>query len=165
MADTWMNSTSSARGLGRPGGRAKAKRAKRAPALSEQQVQRAVAKYLDYALPQFGALWFHPANGGLRDVRVAQKLKAEGVKPGVADIIIIWDGRCIAIELKAQKGRQSPAQKDWADALTLAGGCYKVCRSVDEVEEFLDAAGLPLRARTKIKPIQEEAGRLGHSAK
>jgi predicted RecB family endonuclease len=46
----------------------------------------------------------------------AGRLKAEGVMPGVADIVIVWQGRAIAIELKAKRGSQSPAQKAWADA-------------------------------------------------
>lgn len=116
--------------------------------MSEHKLQIAVTNFLRVALPQ-DATWFAVPNGGFRKLRTAQKLKAEGVRPGVADIIIIWKGRAFAIELKTPHGRQSPAQKEWAENFTLAGGVYHVARSVDEVEGLLNAAGVPLQARTK----------------
>jgi hypothetical protein len=116
---------------------------------SEHQIQCAVARYLDLALEGVpNCIWWAVPNGGYRDVRTASKLKAEGVKPGVSDIMVLWGGRLICIELKTAKGRQSPEQKQWADDATLSGAAYYVARSVEQVEEFLDAAGLPLRART-----------------
>jgi hypothetical protein len=119
-------------------------------AASEHQIQCAVARYLDLALDGVpNCIWWAVPNGGFRDVRTASKLKAEGVKPGVSDIMVLWGGRLICIELKTAKGRQSPEQKQWADSATCAGAAYYVARSVEQVEEFLDAAGLPLRARTK----------------
>ena len=120
------------------------------PAASEHQIQCAVARFLDLALDGIpNCIWWAVPNGGFRDVRTASKLKAEGVKPGVSDIMILWGGRLICIELKTAKGRQSPEQKQWADDATMAGAAYYVARSVEQVEEFLSTAGLPLRARTK----------------
>ena len=88
-------------------------------------------------------------SGGKRVSVAAAKAKREGLKPGVSDIMILWGGRLICIELKTSTGRQSPEQKEWADSATCAGAAYYVARSVEQVEEFLDAAGVPLRARTK----------------
>jgi hypothetical protein len=113
---------------------------------TEAALQRTVVQYLTHALPRHEALFWHTPNGGWRSRATAGRLKAEGVMPGVADIVIVWQGRVIAIELKAKRGSQSPAQKAWADALTLAGGAYAVCRSLEAVERFLDVAGIPLRA-------------------
>ena len=113
---------------------------------TEAALQRAVVQYLTLALPPHEALFWHTPNGGWRARATAGRLKAEGVMPGVADIVIVWKGRCIAIELKAKTGSQSKAQKVWADHFTLAGGAYAVCRSVEAVERFLDAAGINLRA-------------------
>ncbi|RAN36351.1 VRR-NUC domain-containing protein [Hyphomonas sp. GM-8P] len=112
----------------------------------ESALQKAVVEYLRLALTPHEAVFWHTPNGGYRAPRTAARLKAEGVVPGVADIIIIWAGRCIAIELKAKGGSQSAAQKAWADQFTTAGGAYAVCRSVEAVERFLDAAGINLRA-------------------
>jgi hypothetical protein len=113
---------------------------------TEAALQRAVVQYLTLALPPHEALFWHTPNGGWRSRATAGRLKAEGVMPGVADIVIVWQGRVVAIELKTKDGSQSPAQKAWADQFTTAGGAYAVCRSVEAVERLLDAAGIPLRA-------------------
>jgi hypothetical protein len=119
---------------------------------TEADLQRAARQLLTVALPRHEALFFHVPNGGYRALATAGRLKAEGVVPGVADFIVIWKGRALAIELKACKGRLSKAQQNWGDAFTLAGGCYAVCRSLGDVGAFLDAAGVPLRASVGEAP-------------
>jgi len=127
---------------------------------SEHVIQCAVARYLDLALDGVpDCIWWAVPNGGTFASRIdtngkrvsvaAAKAKREGLKPGVADVMVLWRGRLICIELKTAKGRQSPEQKNWAEAATCAGAVYYVARSVEEVEEFLDTCGVPLRARTK----------------
>jgi len=130
-------------------------------AASEHVIQCAVARYLDLALDGVpGCIWWAVPNGGTFASRVdrssgkrvsvaAVKAKREGLKPGVSDIMVLWGGRLICIELKTAKGRQSPEQKEWADAATCAGAAYYVARSVEDVEEFLDTCGVPLRARSR----------------
>jgi hypothetical protein len=115
---------------------------------TEEQIQGAVADYLDRALPD-DAVWFHAPNGGHRHPAVAAKLKWLGVKPGVPDIFIVWRGRSICIELKAHKGTLSDAQKAMQQRLILSGAVvFEVARSVDEVEGFLKGVGIPLHATT-----------------
>ena len=62
-------------------------------------------------------LCFSVPNGGWRGnkgVMVGRKLKFEGLLRGVADLILLLpDGECVFIEVKAAKGRQSPEQKDF----------------------------------------------------
>lgn len=113
--------------------------------MTEHDLQKAVASYLDWALPSPEAVWFAVPNGGKRHVAVGAKLKAEGVKPGVADIIVIWKGRALAIELKVGRNGQQHTQKAWQEAFTLAGGVYCLCKSMDAVYDFLDAAGVPMQ--------------------
>jgi hypothetical protein len=57
----------------------------------------------------------------------------------------------IFIELKAAKGRQSPDQKDFANACEAFGATYLICRSVDDAEIMLGACGIPLHARSLAK--------------
>jgi hypothetical protein len=62
--------------------------------------------------------------------------------PGVSDILgVLHGGRIICIEVKSPKGRISPHQQQFIDAINSAGGLAFVARSVDEVinvlEEFL----------------------------
>lgn len=51
---------------------------------------------------------------------------------GVADIVGIWNGRGIAIEIKTPKGRLSEAQKHFLSSYKKAGGLVCVLRSVDD---------------------------------
>jgi len=50
----------------------------------EHKLQVAICKYLDLCGYEFFAI----PNGGLRNIKVAAKLKQEGVKAGVADLFV-----------------------------------------------------------------------------
>jgi hypothetical protein len=113
----------------------------------EEALQRTVASYLDLALPR-DAVWFHPPNGGARSKAEAGIFKAMGVKRGVPDLIIIYRGRVVAIELKAPGGTRSPAQKLMHAQLSAAGALVYTATSIEEVESFLRVAFIPLKATT-----------------
>lgn len=69
-------------------------------------------------------LLHHIPNGGKRDKRTAEKLKAEGVKAGVPDICLPVARKGynnLYIELKRIGGKASKAQKQWIDKLNKAG--------------------------------------------
>ena len=106
----------------------------------------AVASYLDLALPP-DAAWTTVEHGGKRGKREAGRLKAKGVRAGWPDILIIYRGRAICIELKSEKGRLSPAQKDLHPRLQLAGALVYTATRIEHVEGFLRAT-VPLRATT-----------------
>lgn len=113
----------------------------------ELQLHIAVADYLKLALPA-EVIWFHPANGEKRDLRSAAKLKAMGVKAGVADLIFaLPGGRFGAIELKAGVGRPSEAQNAFALACADIGAAYGLCRSLNSVACVLASWGVALKAR------------------
>jgi hypothetical protein len=115
--------------------------------MSEERLQIEVAKVLDAS----GLCWCHVPNGGKRNVIVAAKLKRQGVKRGVPDVLI-FDGICsykpnskvlqgysgLAIELKnGKQGRVLPEQKAWHEHLVRNGWRVEVCRSLDEVLRVL----------------------------
>ena len=114
----------------------------------EQSFQRSVASYLDLALPR-DAVWFHCPSGGGRSKAEAGIFKAMGVKPGVPDIIIVYRGRVVAIELKSEKGRLSPAQKLMHAQLSVAGALVYTATRIEEVESFLRVI-IPLKATTRV---------------
>jgi len=114
----------------------------------EAQLQRAVAEYLDVALPA-DAVWTAIGHGGGGKTRGAI-LKGMGVKAGMPDIMIIWRGQVIFIELKAGRGGLSRAQKAFHDRLYLAGASITVCRCLSDVHVFLGTRGVPLRARVAV---------------
>lgn len=108
----------------------------------EEALQRSVAAFLDVALPR-EAVWFHPPNGGARTKAEAGVFRATGVKPGVPDVVIIYRGRPLFIELKnpARRGHKngglSDAQVEMRERLTRAGAVYHVCYTLDEVIGFV----------------------------
>lgn len=112
----------------------------------EEALQRAITDYLDASLPS-SAWWCAIPNGGGRSKAEAGILKATGVKAGAPDLIIVWDGIFFGIELKAPSGRLSDNQKAACDMIVRAGGFYTVIRSLDELEVYLIAQGVPMRGR------------------
>ena len=54
-------------------------------------------------------------------------------KPGISDIIGIYNGRFLAIEVKTQKGRLSEHQKVFLKDVEDNGGIAIVARSVEDV--------------------------------
>lgn len=101
----------------------------------EQQLHRAVADYLNAALPPDAWWTTFPLGGGGR-IRGAL-LKRAGVKVGTPDILIIWRGRSYWIELKAGKNKPTPEQHECAAHLWRAGSIVVVLRSLQEAEETL----------------------------
>lgn len=122
----------------------------------EHNIQVAICDVLTYGLPKGAIFWAVP-NGGSRSKFTAKngrtfsleakRLKDEGVKPGVSDLMILCEGRLICLEVKTEKGRQSPAQKEWEQEVTAAGGLYRVVRSTDDVRTFLTMVIPTFKAR------------------
>ena len=70
-------------------------------------------------------------NGGRRSKSEAMRLKAEGVDPGIPDLVVPeWLWWC---EMKRQKGGTvSKEQKKWHEYLKWCGYQVSVCRGCDE---------------------------------
>jgi len=113
----------------------------------EQGLQITVAAFLDWALPE-DYRWLHIPNGEKRNPVIAAILKAMGVKPGAADVLILCpNGRFIWIELKSTKGRLSTDQASWRDWCHAIGAPWFLCRSLDDVVAACEDAGVPLLGR------------------
>lgn len=113
----------------------------------EQALHKAVATFLDLALPRT-AFWFHPPNGGRRLGVDGAILRRLGVKAGVPDLIIIHDGRIFCIELKAgAHSKLTEPQRRVHHRLMTAGAHVQTCRTVGEVADFL---GQFMKLRGKV---------------
>ena len=60
-----------------------------------------------------------------------------GSFPGVSDILGIWQGKLLAIEIKAPKGNISDHQQVFIDRINAEGGLAFVARDIDTVIEKL----------------------------
>lgn len=115
------------------------------PPPSEAFEQKALARWLTFRK----LLWCHVPNGGPRHIFAARNLQAQGVMPGVPDILIFSPPpaspslRGVAIELKREGkiGVVSPAQKRWLAALTDAGWATRVARGAAEAIAWLHDLG------------------------
>ncbi len=120
--------------------------AKRKRNTPEEDLQRTVAEYLDIIAPIRGFWWSHIAHGGFRTRAEAGIFKAMGLKPGIADILILASYQDITyvywIELKAEGRKQSDNQIAFQEAMEELGCEYCVCWSVDEVIATLEGWGL-----------------------
>jgi hypothetical protein len=90
-----------------------------------------------------GAVAFAIGNGGKRHPKVALEMKAEGVKPGVPDIYIIYRRQSYFLEMKKLRGgRVSCEQKVMMARLVGAGAICAVANGLDEAIRQLEAWGL-----------------------
>ena len=92
------------------------------PDQSEAQITRAIRgilKHLD--------IWHFKLHQGL------------GSTPGIPDIVGIWQGKPLFIEVKTRKGKLSEAQEIKIKEITRAGGIAFVARGIDDV---IDALGI-----------------------
>ena len=108
----------------------------------EHRIQVACFNWFNVQYPKLRGLLYHVANGGWRNKVVAAKLKAGGVVPGVADLILdIARGgyHGLRIELKTAKGKQSPVQRDWQRLEEAHGYKYIICRSLEEFQGEVSA--------------------------
>jgi len=86
-------------------------------------------------------LLFAVPNGGARDVVTGKRLKEEGVKRGVPDVwlpVARGGYHGLVIELKAGKGRPTPEQKEWLQALAEQGYVALVCVGFDEAKREIE---------------------------
>lgn len=108
----------------------------------EQQLQRAVCHHLRLCgVP--GLVWFHVPNGGKRNKIEGAIFKGLGVKAGVSDLILLHEGRCFALELKAKSGMKlTKAQVEFQQSFRAAGGYATWATSIDEALTMLGGWGL-----------------------
>ena len=77
-------------------------------------------------------LIFSVPNGAHVSKQQAMKLKATGLIAGVSDLIVIQPNRCVFVELKIDKGKQSDKQIDFEKKVKSLGFEYYVVRSLEE---------------------------------
>lgn len=77
---------------------------------------------------------WHTPNEGRRTAFERFKAKALGVVSGVSDLILISDGKLLALELKTGKNRMTENQKTFHDAILKNGFWVAVAYNVEQVD-------------------------------
>ena len=109
--------------------------------VTEKQIETAILTYLSF-LPKCFA-WKNNSVGVYDVARgVHRKSKNKFAINGVADILGIYHGRLLAIEVKRTKSsRVSREQRDFLERVRRLGGIAGVCTSVEEAKELLKSSG------------------------
>jgi hypothetical protein len=125
----------------------------------EADLQRAVVTALRFALPK-GAIIHHCANevteAGPRGAKRQAILVGMGVHPGFSDLVILCDRRVLFLELKSVKGRLSPAQAEFRDAVLAQGFGWALVRSLDDALDALADHGFTTRMARAPKTSTSE---------
>ena len=66
------------------------------------------------------------------------QLVSMGMRSGASDMVIVLQKRVVFLELKAEKGIQSTAQKKFQEIVTLLGHEYLLIRSLKDLLDKLD---------------------------
>lgn len=140
----------------------------------EDDLQIEVAAYLDRVLPD-DAFWWHTPNQGRGDAKtkqqafgqklMGQKLKSMGMRAGMPDILILYQGRLYGTDAKSRTGGLSESQEETQPKLIAAGASIvPLFRTIEEMEATLVAWGIPLKfsytelkTRTVMKPSEATA--------
>ena len=133
----------------------------------EADMQRAVVSALRIALPRT-AIIHHCANEvtepGPRGAKRQAILVGMGVHAGFADLMVLCEGRVLFLELKSRKGKLSPAQEAFRDAVLAQGHGWALVRSLDAALAALADHGFTTRVvasdtarRTDSRPARRAA--------
>lgn len=104
----------------------------------EKQIQAEIVKDLQEA----GIFCFHvPNEAGSRSTAEMMQLIAQGLRPGVADLVVWWptDGgsKDIYVEVKTPTGTQKKNQETFEKYCTASGREYYLVRSADTVRQWI----------------------------
>ena len=110
--------------------------------MDEHQTQVAFFKWLRLKMPDVYEVAYAIPNGGQRHIRVATKLKAEGVKAGIPDICIPI-GRhgfhALYIEMKSLTGAPTKKQLEKMNALSRWKNMCALCKGLDAAIDTVTA--------------------------
>ena len=111
--------------------------------MTESSIQSSAVQWFtnNYCLkhhePQF--LCFSVPNEAIQKMAWKQinMFKAMGLKSGVSDVIVLLEGKVLFVEFKAEKGVQTPKQKDFQQAVETLGFEYHICRSLEQFQKVI----------------------------
>jgi hypothetical protein len=107
--------------------------------ISEERLQADCYQWFHNTYPNLRGLLWHVPNGGQRSASEANKFKAIGLVPGVADLHFYYEGKMYFIELKIEAGRLSPNQINWISAIDTQGGQVVVIRDLKTFQNYVQA--------------------------
>jgi hypothetical protein len=109
----------------------------------ESAIQTSLVEYLHLMAQSRGFLFFAVPNEGMGKAQSGagmgrmMRLRRMGLRSGVADLVIVKDGRAYFLEMKRRLGKQSANQLEFEADAIRAGAEYAVAHSFDEALKIL----------------------------
>jgi hypothetical protein len=122
----------------------------------EHSLQIAVAHMLELVLEPELTWWTAIDHAAQLSARYGADRKRRGVKRGLPDFLLLYReplqamANVMGLELKANKGRLSPEQKEVGGAWLAMGHGVYVARSLEDVQKILDHCRVPMRRRMTL---------------
>ena len=109
---------------------------------SEHEEQVALVNWFRDNFKEPDYIIFAVPNGGKRGIKEAGRLKDEGVKKGVSDLIIVTHNKIIFLEMKNAKGKLSKEQISFNENIEYLGFISLVAYSAtDASEKIMEVLG------------------------
>lgn len=104
--------------------------------ISEKNIQNAILAWLSWQKDCFA--WPNQSVGIFdRSKGIYRRPVNRFHRNGVSDILGIWHGKMLCIEVKSSTGKLSKEQTDFIEVINNLGGIAFVARSVDDVKQAL----------------------------
>ena len=105
---------------------------------SEREIERSILAWLNYQ-PKCKA-WKNKSMGTYDPTRrVFRRSNDPFSQKGTSDILGIWEGRMLCIEVKSAKGRLRPEQLEFLRTMSSLGAICLVARTLEDVVDVFDA--------------------------
>ena len=113
----------------------------------ESDLQKACIQWFDYQYPQIKDLLFAVPNGAmlagnkLQRIKQGNRLKSEGMRPGVSDLILSVPAKGfhgLMIEMKYGKNTLSSDQKKWLTKVKAQGYMVEVVYTKERFMEIIN---------------------------
>jgi len=122
---------------------------------TENQIQKTYLLWLWLNYPAVHKVTFSIPNSGKRTWGYAAKLKQEGMKAGIPDLLMcfpVHPYHGLFIEFKSKKGKLTSAQKEMISELKNKGYQVFVCYSVEEaIDITIEYLGKPSHFQLTVK--------------
>ncbi|HAG53261.1 MAG TPA: VRR-NUC domain-containing protein [Alphaproteobacteria bacterium] len=105
----------------------------------ESKLQIACVKWFDRNIDKTQAFLYSVPNGGYRKPSEARIMKAEGLRAGVSDLVLIVSGgTTVYIEMKDGNKPQLPSQKRFEQIAKSLGFNYYIARNKEQFKAIVN---------------------------
>lgn len=107
--------------------------------MNEHYIQKSMVDWFRIQYPKLEKNLFSVPNGTNKSKKQASYMRAEGLTPGVSDLILVYEEVVYFIEVKTPTGKMSSDQKVFKEMVVKNGFNYYLVRSLDDFRKIVTA--------------------------